>query len=71
MSMSDSELDAIRAAVIAELDRRQMSVSELARLSDVPQPNLSRWLAGDKTITTVTATRVMRALGLEVKRGRR
>lgn len=56
--------DDIRELVRAEMLRRGVSQRALAQLAAMHQPQLSKWLAGKKTITTESATRVMRALGI-------
>lgn len=57
----------IRAAVRAEMDSRQYTIAEVARLSGVPRPNLSGWLAGKTDLRVTSAEQVMQVLGLDVK----
>lgn len=50
----------------AEMDKRQMTPSELARLSKVPQPTIFRILSGEtQDPRTNTAKKLERALGVE------
>ena len=59
--------DLIREAVAAELERRGMSQSQLAEACGVSRSGLCNWLAGNKTITTLTASALMAELGLTVR----
>lgn len=61
----------IRQAVIAEMERRGVGQRDLADLTGIAQPNLSRWLSGRASASERTIERVMQALGLEVRRGAR
>lgn len=58
----------IREAIAVAYAARQeeLSISELARLADVSRAKVSRYLAGDADVTTETADRLMRALGVTV-----
>lgn len=58
--------DSIRAAVRRAMHDQKMSQSALSREAGVTQPKLSEWLAGRKTVTTLTASRVMEALGVKL-----
>ena len=62
----------IRAAIVAELARRGMTQTELARLAKTTQPKVSAFLAG-KSVSVETVGRMVQALGLELnpRRGRR
>lgn len=61
-----SKPDVVREAVMAAMQARGMTQTALAAAADVPQPNLSAWLGGKSTITTVTASRILGTLGLRV-----
>lgn len=62
----------VRDAVIAELKRRKMSHTELAKLSGVSRPKIASWLGGtgDKLMREDSIERILMALGLEIRRGR-
>jgi transcriptional regulator with XRE-family HTH domain len=64
--MMTSKPDVVREAVMAAMQARGMTQTALAAAADVPQPNLSAWLGGKSTITTVTASRILGTLGLGV-----
>lgn len=60
----------IRTAVLAEMQRRHWSQSDLARESGVTQPKLSRWLSGAGSISMANAERVLKSVGLRLTRGK-
>lgn len=67
------EDDLLAAAVRDELVRRKGTIeeigrNELAEACGVSRSQLSTWLAGKRAVTTVTASRVLAALGLEIRR---
>lgn len=61
-------LDPVASAVLLELQRRGMTIQTLSRFSGVHRSVLSRWLAGRRTVKVEDAVKVMRVLGLEVRR---
>lgn len=66
------ERDCIREAVLAELERlgeKAPSQADLHRATGVAKAALSNWLAGKKTITTETASKILGELGLRMRRG--
>lgn len=56
--------DVIRRAVAA----RKESTSETARGAGIPQPVLHRFMAGERDLTLRTAEKLMKYLGLEVRK---
>lgn len=63
--------DLIRVAVLEEIRRLgddAPTQAEMHRRTGVPKANISNWLAGKKTVTTETASRLMEVLGLEIRR---
>lgn len=56
--------DDFRAAIRAELDRRGMSISALARAAGLTQPQLSTYLSGQRDLTGASLERIADALGL-------
>ena len=60
----------IRARILSIMERRGMSISELAEIAGVHRARLSMWLAGKCDTNVATAERVMRALGVRVCGGR-
>ena len=57
-----------RATILAELARRGMSQSELARRAGMRQPHLNRWLSGHMDITADRLAVLCEVLGLELRR---
>ena len=52
--------------VMAAMQRRGWTITDLARESGVSRSALGRWLRGDRSITVRTLDRVWAALGLEI-----
>lgn len=59
----------ILKAVLAEMERRDMTQLDLSLRAGVSRPNLNRWLRGQGTLTVESVERVMAVLGLVVRRG--
>ena len=58
--------DPIAAAVLQELQRRNMTITQLADLSEVDRTTLSKWLAGERSIRLESALRVMQVLRIRL-----
>jgi predicted transcriptional regulator len=70
MTIILSRMEASRELIEAiqrEMKRQEISQSELARRAGVPQPNISRILAGGRGKISSELTRVLDALGLEIE----
>ncbi|QQS08690.1 MAG: helix-turn-helix transcriptional regulator [Phycisphaerales bacterium] len=61
--------DTIAIEVLREMQRREMSISRLAKKSGVDRSVLGRWLSGVRSIRVRQAVLVMRVLGLVVVPG--
>jgi transcriptional regulator with XRE-family HTH domain len=60
-------IDPIAAAAETELKRRAWSIRELAKLSGVNHPTISRWMSGARVaIRLDQRTAILKALGLEI-----
>lgn len=59
--------DPIAVAVAAELERRGMSIRELARTTEIDVPTISRWLTGERAIRLDARAALLDALGLELR----
>jgi DNA-binding phage protein len=66
MPQSKSDPIHARATVLAELNRRDMSVNALALAAGVAQPVLQRWLAGTREIKLDTLSKVLGAVGYKL-----
>ena len=64
----ENDGDLIRDPIKAEMRRQCLTQVELAEMSGMRQPSLSRFLVGHREITTCTLRRLMQALGLELRR---
>ena len=62
--------DTIRAAILAELARREMTTYALWRLCpSIGKTTVYRFAKGEASLSTVAASVMLAALGLEVVRG--
>lgn len=62
----------IRDMVRAEMERQRISQSELSRRSGVSRTKIAAWLGGgDKLMREDSIEKILAALGLRVRRGRR
>jgi plasmid maintenance system antidote protein VapI len=59
--------DPIAVAILAEIERQDRTKSSVAEAAGVHRALLSEWLAGKRSTTTETASKVMAELGLEVR----
>jgi len=65
----ENDGDLIRDPIKAEMRRQCLTQEDLAALSGMSQPSLSRFLVGHREINTGTLRRLMRALRLRLRRG--
>lgn len=56
----------LRSAIRSAIDARGLSIAEAARLSGVPRPNLSPYLAGTKELRSDSIERLLETLGLRI-----
>lgn len=67
--MADPTPNQIRSAIVAAATARGVSQADLARAALMTRPQVSEYLAGKADVTTATASRMLKALGLEVRDG--
>lgn len=58
--------DIIAQAVIAEIQRRGVTVTWVAEISGVHRTAVARWLNGGRDVRTSTATKILEALDLTI-----
>ena len=56
----------ITEQIRAEMERQDITISELARRAELSRPQTSSWMAGRKTVTIETAEAAANALGCEL-----
>ncbi|MBI5865341.1 MAG: helix-turn-helix domain-containing protein [Planctomycetes bacterium] len=61
----------IRAIIIAEARRQNLSGYRIAKLSGIPMRTVQRYLAGDADIAGERLAPIIAALGLEVRPAKR
>lgn len=60
--MGKTPTDPFAAAVRAHIDRRGMSVTELAGRADLDRSEISKWLNGDRSIGSAKLAKVLDAI---------
>jgi len=63
--------DPVAACTLRALGRRGMTVTRLAEITGLDRSTLTKWLSGQRAISTHKASRVMTALGLVITEGPR
>lgn len=63
-----AQADSIRRAILAEMDRRGWSQSELGRRAGIAQQQIQRYLSGKREARTDTVERILATLRLKISR---